>query len=80
MEQPVPKVTEEDVHRIAVRDFGEASLPEVLSALDEFGKQEWNEPDNPRVRLAILKLAQGDQLAKCLDFGNCNGWPSVIAS
>jgi len=60
MNQPVPDVSEDDVRRIAARYFGEAKLPQVLSVLDEFGKQEWNEPANPRVRLAILKLADGD--------------------
>jgi hypothetical protein len=63
MKQPVPQVTEEDVRRIAVRDFGEPSLGRVLSALDEPGRQEWNGLDSPRVRLAILKLAGGDPQA-----------------
>ncbi len=57
--QPVPTVTDEDVTRIALRDFGAAELPLVMSILEEFGKQDWNEP-SARVRLAILKLAYGD--------------------
>ena len=58
-EQPVPKISEEDVKRIALRDFGEAQLFKVLSILSEFGKQNWNKP-SPRVQLAILKLASGN--------------------
>jgi len=57
--QPVPDVTDADVRRIALRDFGESQLPLVQSLLEEYGKQEWNRP-GARVRLAILKLAQGD--------------------
>ncbi|MGB5750192.1 MAG: hypothetical protein WBM69_24675 [Desulfobacterales bacterium] len=58
-EQPVPKITDKDVKRIALRDFGEDRLFKVLSILSKFGKQDWNEP-NPRIQLAILKLASGD--------------------
>jgi hypothetical protein len=64
-DQPVPDVTDEDVRRIALRDFGEAQVAIVLSILEEFGKQEWNRP-SARVRLAILKLANGD-LDRLLD-------------
>lgn len=60
MEQPIPKVTDTDVERIAVRDFGKERLPQALKILNEYGKQEWNRPGSPRVRLAILKLAKGD--------------------
>jgi hypothetical protein len=60
MEQPVPRVTEEDVKRIALRDFGTEHLSQVMEILQEYGKQEWNRPGSPRVRLAILKLAHGD--------------------
>lgn len=63
--QPVPKVTDEDVRRIALRDFGQDRVKLALSILEEFGKQSWNEP-SPRVRLAILKLANGD-LDRLLD-------------
>jgi hypothetical protein len=65
VDQPVPNVTEGDVKRIALRDFGDAQVALVLSILDEFGKQDWNRPD-PRVRLAILKLANGN-LDRLLD-------------
>ncbi len=64
-EQPVPDVTGEDVTRIALRDFGEQQVALVLSILDEYGKQTWNNP-SARVRLAILKLANGD-LDRLLD-------------
>src|SRR6185295_13742917 len=64
-EQPIPDVSDEDVKRIAVREFGDAQVALVLSILEEFGKQAWNRPD-PRVKLAILKLAQGD-LDRLLD-------------
>jgi hypothetical protein len=40
----------------------------ALSILEEFGNQEWNRP-SPRVRLAILKLANGD-LDRLLDHTN----------
>ena len=63
--QPVPVVTDEDVKRIAVRDFGEGQLSLVMSILEEYGKQEWNSP-SPRVQLAILKLANGN-LDRLLD-------------
>jgi hypothetical protein len=63
--QPIPQVTHKDVKRIALRDYGKAQLSQVLSILDEFGKQEWNNP-SARVRLAILKLANGD-LNKLMD-------------
>src|SRR5688572_28268346 len=64
-DQPVPQVTDAEVKRIALRDFGEAQLSLAMSILDEFGKQDWN-PPSARVRLAILKLAKGD-LDRLLD-------------
>ncbi len=57
--QPVPNVSEEDVRRIALRDYGADKLFQVLSIIGEFGKQSWNQ-SSPRVWLAILKLANGD--------------------
>ena len=66
MDQPVPKVTDKDVERIAIRDFGKTQLSQVIDTLQEYGKQDWNRPGSPRVRLAILKLSNGDldQLSK----------------
>ena len=61
LEQPIPRVTDEDVKRIVLRDFGEAQSSLVFSILDEFGQQPWNAGLGlPRVRLAILKLANGE--------------------
>jgi len=60
MDQPIPDVTEKDVERIAIRDFGDKCFSQVMEILHEYGKQEWNRPGSPRVRLAILKLANGD--------------------
>jgi hypothetical protein len=60
MNQPVPKVSNRDVKRIAKREFGKERPDLVMAALEEFGKQDWNRPGSPRVRLAILKLACGD--------------------
>ena len=52
-EQPVPDVTEEDVTRVVIRDFGESHIATITSILAEYGS-------SPRVRLAILKLSNGD--------------------
>jgi hypothetical protein len=64
MKQPIPKVTGDDVKRIAIRDFGKDLFSQVMSILQEYGKQDWNYPGNPpvgpRVYLAILKLANGN--------------------
>jgi|SRR5580704_8631747 hypothetical protein len=59
MNQPIPQVTNEDVERIVLRDFGETQFPLVMWILEQYGQQPWNRP-SPRVRLAILKLANGD--------------------
>ena len=50
MKQPVPIVSEDDVKRIAVRDFGRAGVESVLDTLSRF-------EGSPRVQLAILKIA-----------------------
>jgi hypothetical protein len=60
MDQPTPKVTEKDVERIVLRDFGAERLRQVLDIVHTYGKQEWNKPGSPRVWLAILKLADGN--------------------
>jgi hypothetical protein len=60
LNQPVPKVTDKDVERIALRDYGSDCFAKVMSIIHEYGKQEWNHPGSPRVLLAILKLANGD--------------------
>ena len=53
MEQPSPNVTESDVKRIILRDFGPQQLETVTSILAKCGS-------SPRVHLAILKLSHGD--------------------
>ena len=55
MQVPIPKVTESDVRRIVLRDFGKEGQTEALAVLDECPGESC-----PRVRLAILKLANGD--------------------
>lgn len=59
MAQPVPKVTHKDVERIAVRDFGRERLSQVMGILREFNEEGGDSAGNSRVRLAILKLADG---------------------
>jgi len=56
--QPVPVVTDDDVARIARRDFP-AQADEVLALLAGYGAESW-EREQPRVRLAVLRLADGD--------------------
>ncbi len=79
-ERSIPTLTEQDVKRIAIRDFGEARLAEVLSILREYGEREGTRPPSPRVHLAILKFAEGDltRLKKfteiaCIDFRDVVG-------
>jgi hypothetical protein len=60
IEQPIPDVTEDDVERVARRDFGDAQLVHVLAALDEHDRQ-WDGAPSARIRLAILKVAAGDR-------------------
>ena len=61
MGQVIPTVSERDVERIAVRDFGRARLAEVLDVLHEYGRREGTRgAGSPRVHLAILKIADGD--------------------
>lgn len=57
--QPIPDVTPADVQRVIRRDFGQDRLPDVVRQLEEYGKEAW-EDASTRVRLAILKLANGD--------------------
>jgi hypothetical protein len=54
MDQPVPQVSPEDVLRIVRRDFAPHEISEVSAMLDEVG-------DEPRIQLAILKLASGNK-------------------
>jgi hypothetical protein len=80
-DQPIPEVTDEDVSRIALRDFGADQAPLAISILEEFGKQDWNRLNScARVRIAILKLASGD-LDRLLDATNTaiNDYRDVLA-
>jgi hypothetical protein len=67
--QPVPVVTDDDVTRLAQRDFAPAQAAEVLALLGTYGTEEW-EREAPRVRVAILRLAAGDldRLQQQLDY------------
>ncbi len=56
---PVSKISDADVERIVRRDFAPHEASTVLEALSEYGRQEWHR-DAPRVRVAILKLADGN--------------------
>jgi len=55
--QPIPSVGEDDVVRVARREFGESQLSLVLSILDELSS---GQKRSPRVSLAVLKLAAGN--------------------
>ena len=59
MNQPIPEVTENDVIRIVHRDFPTKQFDAVMSILNEYGTEDWQRGVN-RVRLAVLKLADGD--------------------
>ena len=57
--QPVPRVTAADIERVVRRDFPEAQVADVLAMLAEYGTEIWHK-ERERVRLAALKLANGD--------------------
>ena len=57
--QPVPDVTSDDVERVVRRDFPEERVAVVMAMLNEYGAESWHH-EHPRVRLAALKLANGD--------------------
>lgn len=59
MKQPIPNVANEDVERVASRDFPMENSREVLAMLSEYGTDSWHR-EIARVRLAALKLAGGD--------------------
>jgi hypothetical protein len=55
--QPTPTVTNADVERIVRREFPADQIAEVLTTLNEYGRESWHrEPE--RVRAAALKLAR----------------------
>jgi len=55
----VPRVTAADIERVVRRDFPEAQVADVLAMLAEYGTEIWHK-ERERVRLAALKLANGD--------------------
>jgi hypothetical protein len=57
--QPTPAVTLADVDRIALRDYPAEQVDEVLALLRSYGVESW-EVEVPRVRLALLRLGDGD--------------------
>lgn len=67
--QPIPDVTEKDVERIVIRDYGQALLDHVLRILGEYGSRPGTRPGSARVHLAILKVADGnlDTLAEIVE-------------
>ena len=56
--QPTPSVSDADVERVVKRDFPADARAEVFSILHEYGVEEWQR-EPVRVRLAVLKLANG---------------------
>ena len=56
--QPTAVVTDADVERIVRRDFAPVQVDDVRALLATYGIAEW-EREAPRVRAAILKLADG---------------------
>jgi len=59
MNQPIPEATESEVTRIVQRDFPAEQFDAVMSILNEYGTEDWQRGIS-RVRLAVLKLADGD--------------------
>lgn len=57
--QPTPDVTRSDVERIVRRDFPLEQFAEVMAMLNEYGVESWQR-EQPRVKLAALKLADRD--------------------
>jgi hypothetical protein len=58
--QPVPNVTDDDVQRVTLRDFGGSHSATALSILQDLGRHQENWRPSPRVCLAVLKLADGN--------------------
>ena len=56
--QPIPDVTQDDVERIVRRDFPAIKFEDVIAILAEYVTQ--GDGGAIRVRLAALKLADGD--------------------
>ena len=59
MNQPIPEVTESDVIRIIQRDYPPEQFDAVMSILNNYGTED-GQHSISRVRLAVLKIADGD--------------------
>jgi hypothetical protein len=72
MRQPVPNVAPADVERIVRRDFPE-QVEHVMEILRDYGAED-SQREVDRVRLAILKLANGDlqKLRQQLNVAKCD--------
>jgi hypothetical protein len=72
MQQPVPNVTPADVERITRRDFPK-QVQQAMAVLSEYGTEDWQR-EVDRVRLAILKLANGDlqKLRQQMNVAKCD--------
>ena len=57
--QPIPKVSNDDVERIVRRDYPQNLYFTIMDVLEEYGSERWQREEH-RVRLAVLKLANGD--------------------
>jgi hypothetical protein len=55
--QSVPNVSPLDVDRVMLRDFDTSARAEASAILAVYGTESWHQAQ-PRVRMAILKLAQ----------------------
>jgi hypothetical protein len=73
MDQPVPKVSREDVERVVRRDFPTGSFSEVLAILDGYGLEDYHQ-EKARVQLAVLKLADGslEKLRREIEEAKCD--------
>ena len=73
LKQPAPIVSKADVERIVRRDDSRDNFHKVISMLNEYGAEDrQREPD--RVRLAVLKLANGniEELKRFLGWAKCD--------
>jgi hypothetical protein len=57
--QPIPKVTSNDVERIVRRDYSETQFDSVMAVLKGYEESASGRRECPRVQLAALKLANG---------------------
>ncbi len=73
MRQPAPTVSQTDVERIVMRDYPQDKYDEVMLILNSYGTDNW-EREPHRVRLAILKLANGniEELRRFLEWAKCD--------